>query len=80
MRPDSGTIFTSILKHYIVYFKSLARGAATSKMEDFEDFEAVFGSELDLVFHRDDIRKHRNALEGELFVDRLLRAIGIPNG
>ena len=49
-------------------------------MEDFEDFEAVFGSEVDLVFHRDEIRKHRNALEGELFVDRLLRAIGLLNG
>ena len=46
-------------------------------MENFEDFEAVFGSGKDVAFAKEDIRKNRSALEGELFIDRLLRDIGL---
>jgi len=47
------------------------------EMEDFENFEAVFGSLEEVEFYRDEIRENRRDLEGDLFVDRMLRAIGL---
>jgi len=47
------------------------------QMEDFYDFEAVFGSLKDVEFRRNAIKNNRRGLEGELFVDRLLKAIGV---
>lgn len=48
-------------------------------MEEFENFDAIFESEERLVFHKSDMKRNRSTLEDLLFVDRLLRAIGIPN-
>jgi len=47
------------------------------EMEDFEDFEAVFGSLEEVEFYRDEIKENRRDLEGDLFIDRMLRAIGL---
>lgn len=49
------------------------------EMEDFGDFEAVFGSMEEVEFYRDEIRENRRDLEGDLFVDRMLRAIGLSS-
>ncbi len=47
------------------------------EMEDFQDFEAVFGSLEEVEFYRDEIKENRRDLEGDLFIDRMLRAIGL---
>lgn len=56
-------------------------------MDDYEDsnanFHAVFGSKPDIAFDQrtiDKILQHRGELENELFVDRLLKALGIEKG
>lgn len=52
-------------------------------MGDFEKFEHVFGSKTDNTYHQrtiDDINHNRQALENELFIDRLLRTLGIDKG
>lgn len=49
-------------------------------MEDFDQFEAVFGFTSDVAYNQqtiDDIIRNRRALENVLFIDRLLRALGI---
>lgn len=49
-------------------------------MADFYHFEDVFGSNPNLAYDEDTrgrIRHHRQSLENELFVDRLLKALGI---
>lgn len=49
-------------------------------MEDFDQFEAVFGFKSDVAYNQqtiDDIIRNRRALENVLFIDRLLRALGI---
>lgn len=52
-------------------------------MGDFNQFEVVFGSKSDVAYNQqtiDDIVRHRRALENVLFVDRLLKALGIEKG
>ena len=49
-------------------------------MHTLDGFEATFGSELDLAYSRDEvsqIKRNRKNLEGELFIDRLLGALGL---
>ena len=53
-------------------------------MDNYEDpdasFEAVFSFKPDIAYDQDTIDKickHRGSLANELFVDRLLKAIGI---
>ena len=50
---------------------------------NLDRFEHVFGHEADIPFDRqiiDDIIRNRKVLENELFVDRLLKALGIDKG
>lgn len=50
---------------------------------DFDQFEAVFGFKSDVAYNQqtiDEIVRHRRALENVLFVDRLLKALGIEKG
>lgn len=52
-------------------------------MEDFEQFEQVFGSKADIDYRQqiiDEICHHRQLLENELFIDRLLKTLGIDKG
>jgi len=56
-------------------------------MDDYEDsdanFQAVFSYKPDIAFDQhtiDKILQHRGELENELFVDRLLKALGIEKG
>lgn len=52
-------------------------------MEDFKQFEQVFGSKTDNDFQPhtvNDICHNRQALENELFIDRLLKTLGIDKG
>jgi len=52
-------------------------------MDNFGDFEAVFGSNSNLAYSkklRDSILQHRQTLEHELFIDRLLKALGVRKG
>lgn len=49
-------------------------------MDDFDQFEAVFGFKSDVAYNQqtiDDIIRHRRKLDNALFVDRLLKALGI---
>ena len=49
-------------------------------MADFYYFEDVFGSNPNLAYDEDArgrIRHHRQSLENELFIDRLLKALGV---
>ena len=52
-------------------------------MFDYEDFEDVFGTGEDIGYDGKAIKKireNRGALEGELFIDRLLKALGLSKG
>lgn len=52
-------------------------------MENFDQFEAVFGFKSDVAYNQqtiDSIVRNRRALENVLFVDRLLKALGIEKG
>ena len=52
-------------------------------MDDLDDFEAVFGNNSNIAYEKsaaDAIRKKRQSLENELFIDRLLKALGIREG
>ena len=52
-------------------------------MDDFPDFETVFGSNPNIAYSkttRESILRHRQILENELFIDRLLKALGIRKG
>lgn len=49
-------------------------------MEKIDTFEAVFGSNPEVAYNQntiEDIARNRRALENLLFVDRLLKALGI---
>lgn len=49
-------------------------------MDAIEDFEAVFGTNQNVAYDSqalEKIRRNRRSLEGELFVDRLLKALGV---
>lgn len=52
-------------------------------MEEFEQFEAVFGFRPDIAYDHqtvDHVLRNRRALENELFFDRLLKALGVSQG
>ena len=52
-------------------------------MDDLDDFEAVFGDNSNIAYEKsaaDAIKKKRHSLENELFIDRLLKALGIREG
>lgn len=52
-------------------------------MDDFDNFEAVFGNSSNIAYEKhaaSDIKKRRSSLENELFIDRLLKALGVQNG
>lgn len=52
-------------------------------MDDFDDFEVVFGNNSNIAYETavaDDTRKRRRSLENELFIDRLLKALGVQRG
>lgn len=51
-------------------------------MDFIEDFDQIFDKEAGLAYPEDEIKRiktHRRSLEGELFVDRLLRALGLQD-
>ena len=52
-------------------------------MDDFDDFEIVFGNSSTIAYEKStagDIEQRRHSLEDELFIDRLLKALGVQNG
>lgn len=52
-------------------------------MDDFDDFEVVFGNSPNIAYEKSvagDIKQRRRSLENELFIDRLLKALGVQNG
>ena len=52
-------------------------------MEDFDQFKAVFGSRPDITYDQqtiDHVLRNRRLLENELFIDRLLKALGVEKG
>ena len=52
-------------------------------MDDFDDFEAVFGKSSNIAYEKSavgDIKQRRGSLENDLFIDRLLKALGIHKG
>lgn len=52
-------------------------------MDDFDDFEVVFGNNSNLAYEKsavNDIEQRRRSLENELFIDRLLKALGVQKG
>lgn len=52
-------------------------------MDDFDDFEVVFGNSSNIVYEKSvagDIKQRRRSLENELFIDRLLKALGVQDG
>ncbi|KAL9137739.1 MAG: hypothetical protein Q9175_001048 [Cornicularia normoerica] len=49
-------------------------------MDDSDDFEIVFGKNSNIVYEKpaaDVIKQRRRSLENELFIDRLLKALGV---
>lgn len=49
-------------------------------MDDFDDFEVVFGNNSNIAYEKpavDDTKQRRRSLENELFIDRLLKALGV---
>lgn len=52
-------------------------------MDDSDDFEIVFGKNSNIVYEKpaaDVIKQRRRSLENELFIDRLLKALGVQKG
>lgn len=52
-------------------------------MDDFDDFEVVFGNNSNIAYEKpavDDTKQRRRSLENELFIDRLLKALGVQKG
>ena len=52
-------------------------------MADLDEFEDVFGSNPSITYDeqlRTKIRHNRQLLENELFIDRLLKALGVRKG
>lgn len=52
-------------------------------MDDSEDFEVVFGDNSNIAYEAiaaNDIKQRRSSLENELFIDRLLKALGVQRG
>lgn len=72
-----------LLRHYQLSSINVTSNPHHPIMVDFEQFEQVFGSKIDNTYHQqtiDDICRNRQALENELFIDRLLKTLGIDKG
>lgn len=57
--------------------------ALSNAMDDFDDFEVVFGNNSNIAYEKavaNDITERRRSLENELFIDRLLKALGVQEG
>lgn len=57
--------------------------ASQIAMDDFDDFEVVFGSNSNIAYEKavaSGITERRRSLEDELFIDRLLKALGVQKG
>ncbi len=67
-----------------IAFLSVVRAVAwDNPMDDFEDCALVFGADIDKPYQKevlDEIIRHRQDLEDQLFIDRLLGALGIDDG
>lgn len=50
-----------------------------ASLANYAGFNDVFGSDTELEFYGAEIKENRANLEGEMFVDRLLGAIGIED-
>ena len=62
---------------------SLRWSALFRLMADFYDFDDVFGSNPNIAYDeqsRAKIHHNRQLLENELFIDRLLKALGVRKG
>ena len=56
---------------------------STQAMDDFDDFEVVFGKSSNIAYEKSaagDIKQRRGSLDNDLFIDRLLKALGIQTG
>ena len=52
-------------------------------MDDFDDFEVVFGNNSNIAYETavaNETTKRRRSLDNELFIDRLLKALGVQKG
>ena len=52
-------------------------------MDEFENLKQVFGADVDKTYHKEtveEIIRYRHELGDQLFIDRLLTALGIENG
>lgn len=52
-------------------------------MDDYDDFEVVFGNNSNIAYEKstsNEIKQRRRSLENELFIDRLLKALGVQKG
>lgn len=52
-------------------------------MDDYEDPKRIFGADIDKNYHKetvDEIVRHRQEFGDQLFIDRLLTALGVENG
>ena len=52
-------------------------------MEELDDFEVVFGNNSNIACETpavNDIRQRRCSLDNELYIDRLLKALGVQKG
>ena len=52
-------------------------------MDDYDDFEVVFGNNSNIAYEKstsNDIKQRRRSLDNELFIDRLLKALGVQKG
>ena len=57
--------------------------ASRNAMDDFDDFEVVFGNNSNIAYEKavaNGITERRSSLEDELFIDRLLKALGVQKG
>ena len=55
----------------------------SNAMDDSDDFEVVFGTNSNIAYDEtaaNDIKRRRRSLENELFIDRLLKALGVQKG
>lgn len=52
-------------------------------MDDSDNFEVMFGNNSNIAYEKSaasDIKQRRCSLQNELFIDRLLKALGIQKG
>lgn len=60
-----------------------ALGASVANMFDYRRFDDVFPADAQVLYDRtlqQEIEKHRRNYDGVLFIDRVLKALGIAKG